>query len=182
MMLRRLLLALLAFGACTAMAHAGLYVGASVGNAKVNDGDVLGSDFSASDTASKVYGGFTIMKFLAVEVSYNKLGSPKDTVSGGTTDAEIKITGYDAYAVGVLPLGKRFEIFGKAGLIFWDGKSEFSGAFNGSESDSGNDPAYGAGIVWHLFKRLDVRAEYERFNIKNIDKVEFGSIGANFRF
>jgi OmpA-OmpF porin, OOP family len=176
MMVRRLLLALLVFGACTAMAHAGLFVGASVGNVKVND-----SDFSASDNASKVYAGFTIMKFFAVEASYDKLGSPHDTISPGT-DAELKITGYPVYAVGMLPFGKRFEIFGKAGIMFWDAKTDFSGATSGSDSNSGNDPAYGAGVAFNLMKHLSVRVEYERFKIQDIDKVELGTIGADFRF
>src|SRR5262249_15559584 len=149
------------------------------GTAKVDD-SLSGFDFSADDSSRKFFAGFTFLKFLAVEGSYINLGSPED--SAGGTNVELKLTGYDVYGVGVLPLGKHLEIFAKLGYIFWDSSTDFTGVITSSDSDSGEDPAYGGGIAFRLTKHFDIRAEYERFEIKDIDKVEVSSVGAALRF
>jgi OOP family OmpA-OmpF porin len=174
---KRLLMAILVLGACTMTAHAGLYFGASIGDASINEEDE-GVDFDASDTGSKFYGGFTLFKFFGLEASYLDLGSVEDEVSPGT-DVTIDTTGFDLYAVGILPIGKHFELFAKAGIIVWD--AEVSSGID-DESDDGNDPAYGAGLAIVFFEHFAVRAEYQRFDISDIDKVEMISAGAEFRF
>lgn len=167
-MVRRLLLAVLMLGMVTATAHAGIYVGASAGESKLNT-----TNFSDGDTSWKVYGGWTFLKFLGLEASYLDLGSPKD--SGAT----ISLTGSDLYIMGHLPLGKHLEIFGKVGYLFWNSDTKISGS---SSSDSGNDMAYGAGVAWKFGEHLRVRGEYERFDVSNTDSVYLTSIGADFRF
>jgi outer membrane protein with beta-barrel domain len=180
MIMRRLLTAILLLGACTMTAHAGLFVGASVGDSSVSEKDT-GINFSGSDTGSKVYAGFTFFKFFGLEASYLDLGSPKDEISSGT-DAKLDTTGWDAYAVGILPIGKHFELFAKAGIIVWDATASYEGAINGESKEDGNDPAYGAGLAIVFVKHFAVRAEYQRFDISDLDKVEMTSIGAEFRF
>jgi len=153
-----------------------LYFGASVGETTIETSD-NGFDFKDSDTGSKVYGGFRFLKFLGVEGSYVKFGSPSD--SSGGTDVKIDATGWDAFGVGVLPMGP-FEIFAKVGFVMWNTDTKVSGS--GSNSDSGTDTAYGAGVAWVFGKHLGVRGEYERFEISNTDKTDLISIGADFRF
>jgi len=179
-MVRRLLLTILVLGVCTATAHAGVFVGASVGDAKLSVDD-SGFSFDESDFAYKIYGGFTFIKFFAVEASYVDLGSPKDTVSPGV-DATIDITAWDVYGVGILPLGKHIEIFGKAGFVFWDSKTKFSGALTGSGSESDSDTAYGAGINFKLGDHIGIRAEYEVFDVSDVDTLDMASVGVNIRF
>lgn len=180
MIMRRLLTAILVLGACTVTAHAGLFVGASVGNSSVNQKDT-GADFSGSDTGSKIFAGFTFFKFFALEASYADLGTPTDEISSGT-DAKLDTTGWDVYAVGILPIGKHFELFAKAGVIVWDAEATYEGAINGKTTEDGNDPAYGAGLAIVFMKHFAVRAEYERFDISDLDKVELVSAGVEFRF
>lgn len=173
-MLKKLLLAVVVFTACTAVAHAGIYAGASIGSAKVSDKE-SGFSFDKNDTGSKIFGGWSFMKFLGVEGAYNDLGSPEDN---GVT---VKINGWTLYGVGTLPIGKRFEIFGKAGFVFWNSDVNVSGG-GGGGSDNGNDPAYGAGVGFKFGEHLGVRVEYERFDISDVDKVEVSSVGGIFRF
>jgi len=180
MLMKRLIMAFLVLGACTMTAHAGLFLGGSVGDASVNDSDPT-FDFNSSDTGYKLYGGFTFIKFFAVEASWVDFGSSEDEISAGT-DAKIDPTGWDVYAVGILPIGKHFEIFGKAGIIVWDAEATYSGAISGSSDESGSDTAYGAGVAFVFGEHFAVRAEYERFDIEDIDQVEMTSIGAEFRF
>jgi opacity protein-like surface antigen len=64
--------------------------------------------------------------------------------------------------------------------VFWDSDTKVSGS--GSDSDSGNDTAYGAGLEFIFGKHFGVRGEYERYDIQDTDKVETYSVGADFRF
>jgi hypothetical protein len=178
MRLKRLAMAILVLGACTMTAHAGLYLGASVGDASINDED-SGFSFDGSDTGGKAFAGFTILKFFGIEASYVDLGSIESEISPGS-DLTVDTTGWDVYAVGILPLGKHFEIFGKAGIFVWDAESSLTGG--GGSDEDGNDPAYGAGVAFVFGGHFAVRAEYERFDISDVDKVEMISAGAEFRF
>lgn len=154
-----------------------LYFGASVGDTSVKVDDSAG-DFDGSATSYKVYGGYRFMKFFGVEGSYIDFGSPDDSVGG--TDVKIDATGWDAFAVGVLPIGDHFEVFGKLGLLFWDTDIHIQGS--GSDSDSGNDTVWGLGAAFIFGKHLGVRAEYELFNIEDTDDVSMFSVGAEWRF
>ena len=180
MLMKRLLVAVLVLGGCTMTAHAGLFLGGSVGDVSVKDSDST-VDFSGSDTGYKAYGGFTFIKFFAVEASYVEFGSSEDEISSGT-DVTVDPTGWDAFAVGKLPIGKHFEIFGKLGFIMWDAEATYSGAVNGSSDESGTDSCYGAGIAFVFGKHFAVRAEYESFEISDIDGLDMMSVGAEFRF
>ena len=50
-----------------------------------------------------------------------------------------------------------------------------------TRTSSGNDPFYGAGIGFHIWK-LAFRTEYERFEIEDFDRVEMISLHALFQF
>lgn len=179
MPMKRLLVAILVSCACTMTAHAGLFFGASVGDASLSQSD-SGFSFDASDTGSKIYGGFTFIKFFGLEASYLDLGSAEDEAAPGI-DVTIDTTAWDVYAVGILPIGKHFEIFAKAGIVVWDAEASFSGAIS-DETDDGNDPAYGAGVAFVFGEHFAVRAEYQRFELEDIDELELASVGAEFRF
>ncbi|PWB78894.1 MAG: cell envelope biogenesis protein OmpA [Holophagae bacterium] len=161
----------------------GFYLGASVGQAEIKIEDLAEDagtvDFSATDTAYKVFAGFRFLTFLGVEGSYVDLGAPQEDVDGGTLEADV--TGYDAFAVGFLPLGIA-DVFAKVGMMSWDGKvnvdlEDLSGSF----SDSGTDPAYGLGFQLR-FKSFAARAEVEYFDIAGADNVYMYSIGGSYTF
>ena len=153
------------------------YAGASIVESKVKVED-SGFDFDSSDTSYKIYAGYQFFKFFGVEGSYVDFGNLND--SSGGIDVDVKSTAWDAFAVGIIPFGKHFQIFGKFGLVRWDTDTDVSGA--GSDSDSGNDTAYGAGLEFIFGKHFGVRGEYERYDIQDTDKVETYSVGADFRF
>src|SRR5688572_29302967 len=72
----------------SAAAHAerepGFYVGAGVGSGTLdfdqNDFTVAGLD--DSDTAFKVYGGYTFNEFISVEAAYIDAGEPTEKING----------------------------------------------------------------------------------------------------
>lgn len=178
-MLRRILaLALVMFGTVSAALAGEAFVGAAVGKTGFEVSD-QGVSFDESDDSYKIYGGFRFLKFFGVEGSYVDFGSPTDTIAGD--EVTIDATAWDAFAVGILPLGF-FEIFGKVGMVAWDADVKISGTGNDTDSDSGTDPAYGVGIAFKLGKLLAIRAEYERFDIEDTDQVDMASVGLDFRF
>jgi len=179
MTLRRLLPLALVLLSGTAVAHAGLFFGASVGDAAVTQEDDV-AEFDSNATAYKAFIGFTFVKFVGFEASYVDLGTQEDEVFPGV-DVSVDATAWDAYLVGILPLGDHFEIFGKAGVVVWDTSTSISG-ISGDESDDGNDAAYGVGFKVKFAHFFGIRAEYERFDIEDTDAVDLASVGAEFRF
>jgi hypothetical protein len=51
----------------------------------------------------------------------------------------------------------------------------------GTTASSGTDAFYGAGIGFYLWK-LGFRAEYERFEIQDVDRVDMFSLSVLFQF
>lgn len=177
-MARRLLFAVLMLGSLTTLAHAGAFLGASVGQGAVNEDDPMFS-FDETDTAYKVHGGFRFGKFFGLEASYVDLGNPEGDIGGGVT-AEVGTTLWDGFVVLVLPLGDHFEIFGKGGFMYWDSEVDLSSGASASDSDS--DPAYGVGVAFKFGDHLALRVEYELFEVGDLDDVYFTSAGLDFRF
>ena len=91
-----------AFVAAPAFA-ADMYVGVKLGSAK---NEVSG--ITESSSAFGVFGGYTIIQNLAVEVGYTDLGS----MAAGI----IKLSTLELSAVGSVPINEQFSIFGKLGM------------------------------------------------------------------
>jgi hypothetical protein len=179
-MLRRILMvvALVSLGSTAALAGP-FYVGASAMKTNLNIDDA-GASFDASDTTYKAFVGFRFLKFLGLEASYIDFGTLDDSTSG--IDLSVDATGYDLFLVGVLPIGKHFELFAKAGYFSWDRNADASGVVSGSDSESGSDPVYGAGLAFILGKHIGIRVEYEKYDMTDVDTLDQESAGIDFRF
>jgi hypothetical protein len=153
--------------AAFAGAESGFYIGAGVGDASFNDND---SDFDASDSAYKLFGGYNIgfipLVDFAVEASYVDFGAPS------TSAGSVEVTGVNAFGLAGLSFGP-FGIFAKAGMINWDSDSTFGTL---STSDSGSDPAYGVGARFAIGS-FSVRAEYEYYDVDaDLDMVSVSGV------
>jgi outer membrane immunogenic protein len=148
-------------------ADSGFYVGAGVGDATIEDSD---SDFDASDSAYKLFGGYNIgfipLVDFAVEASYVDFGAPS------TSAGSIDVTGVNAFGLAGLSFGP-FGVFAKAGVINWDSDATFGTV---SRSDSGSDPAYGVGARFAIGS-FAIRAEYEYYDVDtDIDMVSVSGV------
>jgi outer membrane immunogenic protein len=151
--------------AAVAGADSGFYIGAGVGDASVKD-----TNFDASDSAYKIFGGYNIgfipLVDFAVEASYVDFGKPS------TSTDSVEVTGLNAFGLAGLSFGP-FGIFAKAGAISWDSDSTFGST---STSDSGTDPAYGVGARFAIGS-FSVRAEYEAYDLKaDVDMVSVSGV------
>ena len=156
----------------------GLYIGAGIGLATVKD-EVNTETLDSDDASYKAFVGwrFDVIPVidLALEAAYTDFGRPSQTLSG--QNVQFKLTGASLAGLLIFPLGP-IDFYGKAGLMSW--RSELDNGASTS-SRSGTDPFYGAGVGFYIWK-IGIRAEYERFQIKDVDRVDMLSLSALFQF
>ena len=181
--MRKLLLAsllTLVAGAAQADGLLGLYAGAGITRAKMED--IFHTNFNLSNTSWKVYGGFRpIGSPLGLEATYMDLGSSATYSSLGPTHADARA--FAAYAVGYLPIPvPNIDVYGKAGLARWQFSGDYAHPSLFAVSDHGTDFAWGVGAQVHLLGRFAVRLEYEHFNVYYADNVQLYTLGASYTF
>jgi OOP family OmpA-OmpF porin len=158
--------ALLASAPAFAADDSGFYVGAGVGDFGVEIGA-----FDDSDIGFKVFGGYQFMKYLGAELEY---------IDGGTAEdfgLKVDVSGFNLSAMGILPVGEKFNVFAKLGMIFWD--ADLSGAARGS--DSGEDFSWGVGAGYDFTDQFGARLEYQGFEIEDADG-DMISLSASWKF
>ena len=165
-------------GPASLYAADGPYLGAGIGLASVKE-QVDTETLDAEDTAFRGFVGYRTNALpvvdLAIEGAYTDFGRPSQTLAG--QNVQFKLSGASVAGLVILPLGP-FDLYAKGGALSW--RSERS---NGASmaSRSGSDPFYGAGIAFYLWK-VGVRAEYERFQIKDVDRLQMLSLSVLFQF
>ena len=178
--MRTTLAAALLGSAGVSQAHAadGLYIGAGIGLATVKD-EVNTETLDSDDASYKAFVGwrFDVIPVidLAVEAAYTDFGRPSQTLAG--QNVQFKLTGASLAGLLIFPLGP-LDLYGKAGLMSW--RSELDNGASTS-SRSGTDAFYGAGVGFYIWK-IGIRAEYERFQVKDVDRVDMLSLSALFQF
>jgi opacity protein-like surface antigen len=182
---RGAILALAALALATGAARAddllGLYVGGSVGVARVeaspgslvNPGGeslVGAGDFAANHSAFKVMVGVRPISIVGGEVEYIDFGNPSGNL--GSAPANVDLKGAAAFAVAYLPV-PIVDITVRVGLARLQNTLAGSGEFKETGSSVQNSSlfeldrtntnfAIGAGVQYTIGS-LGIRAEYERF-------------------
>lgn len=158
----------------------GIYIGAGAGMTSVDVcDDLVGLGLTScddEDTGIKVYAGKTFTPNFGAEIGWVDLGEITATGPGGT--ATVGVDGFQVAALGLLPVNPQISFFGKVGLYLWDLSASGPG---GSLSDDGSDFMFGLGLNWNLARQLDLRVEWEQFDIGG-DDVSLISAGVAFRF
>jgi OOP family OmpA-OmpF porin len=132
-------------------AHAeGLYVGANLGVPHFGDSGINGIAGSGSGASGKVYLGYQFIPYFGLEAGGTDLGR----ISNGNGS----VNGHGEYldAVGTLPLGNAWSLFGSLGVAHV--------SLTTSRGDSSGDGLkLGAGTDYALSSHLSLRAEWERY-------------------
>jgi len=183
--MKKLAIMVLLAATASASAFAGdLYVVASIGRSDfdMQKSDIddairaagvtgINSSFDQYDTAYKVQVGYQFTEYFALEGGYVDLGKSKysGSFSGGNGHGDIKASGANIVAVGILPLNESFSVFGKLGLINAKVDSTVSvsgpgGSASASTSSTKGRANWGFGATCHLSRQFAVRIEYEQFN------------------
>lgn len=191
---RHLLLAA-AGGLLSAQVFAQPYLGFSAGQADVDPSIAIpglldpGGRVDGKDGAFKLFGGYQFNRNFALEAAFVDLGdvsySGSFTDNMGTvpvTGGRIQNSGLNLSAVGVVPLGERFVLFGKVGMFLWYSEAtDVTGGTAFYSEEDGSDLSLGLGASMALGPRVSLRAEWERFDISNVD-VDLVTLGFAYRF
>jgi len=192
---RRLVLATLAAasGFFSAQSMAQPYIGFSAGQSDVDESMVIpglidpgpDSRVDGKDGAFKLFGGYQFNQNFALEAAFVDLGdvSYSGSFAGATvTGGRIQNSGLNLSAVGVVPLGQRFVLFGKVGMFLWYSEAtDVTGGFRFYSEEDGADLSVGLGAGVAIGQRVSLRAEWERFDMSNTD-VDLVTLGFTFRF
>lgn len=162
----------------------GFYLGGALGQSKFKDwctGETATIRFTGcdeSDTSWKLLGGYRFNRYVAVEASYIDWGEVTASVNTGAQVAA-KQHSYGLAVVGTIPLGQRFELFGKAGFLQTEQETRRITPSPSTVDRDETELHYGLGAKYGFTENWALRGEWE-----NTDKlkVELLSIGVEYRF
>jgi OmpA-OmpF porin, OOP family len=136
------------------------------------------STIDDSDTGFSLAGGYQLNDHFAMEFAYVDLGSldyrASATVTDGVDQADADVAlestadGAVVSALGILPIGERFSLFGRVGLSFLsaDGIARITlGGVSDRASQSSQkiDPVYGVGAEMSLGRYFAIRLAWDRY-------------------
>lgn len=167
-------------------AKSGFFMGGSIGTAaveaNVNDGIVLPDPapvFDENDFGWKFLAGYDFALSeafsLGIEGGYVDLGSPSADVL--TIPISLDPTGLSLYGTAGVDIGP-VGLFAKYGVVDWEVEGSIAGI---DFDDDGNDPAYGVGVRFNIGS-VEIRGEYEIFDISDVEDVTLLSAGVVIRF
>lgn len=153
---------------------------------EVGSGATVASDSPTSE-GWKIYGGYQFNKYLGAEGGYANLNDMRATgaVTGGTHRTNVDTDAWTLAAVGTLPLTEKFSVIGKVGAAYmladiktWKSTNNQNTNPSDFSADDGYEPYYGVGVSYAMLDNLSLRAEWERFDRKdlNIDLLTAGMV------
>lgn len=164
-------------------ADSGWYLGGSVGTATIeaviDDSIPDAPVFDEDDMGWKIFAGYnfgmTPVFDLGIEGGYVDLGNPGGNIND--IPYEVDLTAWNIFGLIGFDIGP-VGIFGKVGYVAWDAEAIID---DQSGSDDGNDVGYGLGLRFNLAS-LEVRGEYELYDIEGAEDVNMWSIGLAYHF
>ena len=137
-----------------AIASPGVYFGVGLADAKLNE---TGID---NETGKKLFVGYQVNRFIAVEAGYNDFGSYDSSSISATSELD----GLEVSALASYPIGTRFSVFGRLGIWEWDYDVEGQNG-NPISSKSGHNIVHGAGVDFKLNQRFKVRGSWDEYRV-----------------
>jgi OOP family OmpA-OmpF porin len=128
-----------------------------------------------SDFAYKLFGGYKFNENFAVEAGYFDLGQfgfAATTTPVGTLSGNIQLRGLNLDAVGILPLGDAWSVFGRLGVNYAQAKDAFAGSGAVTVTDTNPsktelNPKVGLGVQYDFSESVGLRGEWERYRIND---------------
>mgnify|MGYP000147276251 CR=1 FL=1 len=150
------------------------YAGFGFGQSRYRDIGV--STANTRTEGWKVYSGYQFNKYLGAEAGYANLNDL--TARSGTTRIDTESNAWTLSAVGSYPLTDKFSVMAKAGAAYVQANTstKVGGAVARRSGEDSYEPYYGLGVTYALLDNIDLRAEWERFDLdkSNIDLMTAG--------
>jgi long-chain fatty acid transport protein len=156
----------------------GWYGGFGFGQSKYRDLATTSATTAVNDHVEgwKVYTGYDINKYLGIEGGYANLND--FTLHTTTTRTKGSSDAWTLAAVGSYPLTDKFSVKAKLGAAYVLTRSEVKvgAALTTTTGDDSYQPYYGVGVSYALFDNLNLRADWERFDLdhSNVDLMTAG--------
>jgi long-chain fatty acid transport protein len=124
----------------------------------------------------KVYTGYQFNKYLGAEGGYANLNDM--TAHTSTAIVNTHSNAWTLAAVGAYPLTDKFSVMAKLGAayVLTSTNTKVGAALSKRTGDDSYQPYYGVGVKYALLDNVDLRAEWERFDLDhyNIDLMTAG--------
>ena len=178
-----------AIGFFSAQGLAQPYLGFSVGQSDTDEDVAAGlidsGTVDGKDTGFKLYGGYRVNRHFALEAGYVDLGEVgyRGTFTGlPVTNGQIETSGLNLSAVGIVPIGQSFSLFGKVGLFLWESEAtDLTGGAPFRSTADDTDVSFGLGASFDFGRNFSLRGEWERFEVAGSDS-DLLSVGFAYRF
>lgn len=136
------------------------------------------STLDDSDTGFGLAGGYQMNDHFAFEFGYVDLGTISYRATGTVTDGvdqapaeailESEADGPVLSVLGILPIGDRFSVFGRAGLSLMNAKGSArltvgDVSDQASQSSQKSDLMFGAGMEYRLTRHFTIRLGWDRY-------------------
>jgi hypothetical protein len=140
----------------------------------------LESSTEDSDFGYQATFGYRFNRHFAAELGLAQFGNLSSTAradmdfGNGLVPASVKLNfsagGPIISAIGILPIGEKFEIYARLGYLFCSSERELSsrvdgqaGSFGSAKGDSQN-PVYGLGFAWNISQVYAIRGEFQKLD------------------
>lgn len=157
----------------------GWYGGLSIGQSNYRDFPAVSEN--PRSEGWKVYGGYQINKYLALEGGYVNLNDMR-AINGPV----VTTIATEAWALGAVlsyPVTNKISVMGKLGYAYMQGdtSTKNGAALTVRTSQDDYEPNYGVGVSYKVFDNLNLRAEWERFDRSNMD-IDLITAGMQVKF
>ena len=182
-------------------ANEGVYLGLNLGQATydaslddfafLDDGSIISADLDDKDSSFSITVGYQFTPNFSVEGGFIDLGElAVDAVSDGSgflyfpgdVRLSAEVDGLFFNLKGLIPLNESFSLYGKFGLLKWDGEvtlSDATGSISGD--DDGNDTFFGAGAAFSINNNFSLNIDYSLYDLDG-DDVDVLSVGIQYKF
>lgn len=142
----------------------------------------LSSSTEDNDIGYQAMFGYRFMRYFAAEIGLAQFGTLSSSAKAdldfgdgqgivpGTVRLSFTAGGPIFSAIGILPIGSKFELFGRLGYMFTSSEREFtaningeSGSFGSAKGDS-QDPVFGIGFAWNINQVYSIRGEFQKLD------------------
>lgn len=165
----------------------------SIDSAVASVGGTSTTSESGRSEGWKVYTGYQFNKYLGVEGGYANLNDATAHTAitapvAGTIRTNVATDAWTLAVVGTYPLTDKFSVMGKVGAayVLTEVRAQATGAGSGTTAsiavgDDSYQPYYGVGVSYALLDNLNLRAEWERFDMDDIN-VDLMTAGIAVKF
>ena len=162
--------------------------------------DLQSSSLDDSDTGFGATLGYQVNENFAAELSYVDLGDVSYQASNEQANPANETLTLDTSAagpvfslLGILPIGERWGIYGRAGLALMDSEGEATATVGDvtdriSDSTNGSNLVAGAGVNYAVSDRFGLRLEWDRYfdvgseEIVGESDIDLFSLGLRYNF